>query len=378
MMQTSDHPNDMLAEVVSLPSLIRERLRPTDHLIRRLLDHNQCLSVKQLYITGCGDSHNAGVAAEMAFEELARVPTRAMTAMEFSRYGVRHLRQNFPRNPLVIGISVSGEVARTIEALGLARQRGGLTIALTGNAESRAAQTAEKVLALPTESFGRSPGVRTYAMSLLALYLLAIRLGEVAARYTQSQADALRGDLLAAADSIEATLAAAGPVAVAAGQATAAASNFVVVGSGPNYATALFGAAKLVEAAGKHVIGQDIEEWAHLQYFAKEADTPTVLIAPPGESWDRAVEQVQLMRRMGRRVIAIAPAGATEIAPFADYVLPVVGEVSEMFSPLVYKVGVELLAAAVAAAAQEPYFRQAMPSYQTGNGIRTSQIRRSV
>ena len=375
--QARGDEHEMWAEVESLPALIRERLQPTDQAVRRLLDHNECLSVKQLYITGCGDSHNAGVGAEMAFEELAGLPTQALPAMQFSRYTVRTLRRNFPRSPLVVGISVSGEVSRTIEALGLARQRGALTVALTGNGESRAAQAAEKALVLSVESYGRSPGVRTYALSLLGLYLLAIRLGEVAARYTQAEADDLRGELLRAADTIEATIGAMAPAAVTVGEETGQAANFVFIGSGPSYATALFGAAKMVEAAGKHVIGQDIEEWAHLQYFSKEANTPTVIVAPPGESLDRAAELVETMRRVGRRTIAIVAEDDRGIAPHVDHVLPVRGQVREMFSPLVYCVATELLAAAVARVSGEPYFRQNMPTYEGGNGIRLSRIRAS-
>ena len=373
--RVSQNENEMWAEVESLPALIRDRLRPIDEAVRRLLDHNECLSIKQIFITGCGDSHNAGVAAEMVFDTLTGIPTHPLPAMQFSRYAIPTLRRDFPRSPLVVGISISGEVARTIEGLTLARQHGALTVALTGNRESRAARAAEKVLAVPTESYGRSPGVRTYAMSLLSLYLLAIRLGEVSARYTQSVADDLRAELLSVADTIEATIALATPAAIAIGRETGSAANFVFVGSGPNYATALFGAAKMVEAAGKHVVGQDMEEWAHLQYFSKEAETPTVLIAPPGESHDRAVELAQIMRHLGRRIIAVVAEADREITPIADVVLPIRGTVREMFSPLVSCVLVELLAAVVSHASGEPYFRQTTPTYDSGNGIRTSQIR---
>ncbi|MCA1667250.1 MAG: SIS domain-containing protein [Thermomicrobia bacterium] len=374
-LRASRDENEMWAEVESLPALIRDRLRPTDETVRRLLDHNECLSVKQIFITGCGDSHNAGVAAEMAFDALAGIPAQALPAMQFSRYTIRTLRRDFPRSPLVVGISTSGEVSRTIEALTLARRHGALTVALTGNGESRAARAAEKVLAVSTESYGRSPGVRTYAMSLLSLYLLAIRLGEVAARYTQSEADDLRAELMGTADTIEATIAASAQAALAIGTEMGADPNFVFVGSGPNYATALFGAAKMVEAAGKHVIGQEMEEWAHLQYFSKEAATPTVLIAPPGESHDRAAELVQVMRHLGRRIIAVVAEDERDIAPHADVVLPIRGKVREMFSPLVSCVPVELLAAVVSHASGEPYFRQTTPTYDTGNGIRLSHIR---
>ncbi|MBK8021836.1 MAG: hypothetical protein IPK19_10535 [Chloroflexi bacterium] len=46
-----------------------------------------------------------------------------------------------------------------------------------------------------------------------------------------------------------------------------------ILGSGPSYAAATFGATKLLEAAGTHCWVQDLEEWAHLQYFVAEPDT---------------------------------------------------------------------------------------------------------
>ncbi len=56
--------NNMIAQVKSLPQLIRDELDHLDTGVRKLLDHNECLSVKQIVIAGCGDSHMAGVAAK--------------------------------------------------------------------------------------------------------------------------------------------------------------------------------------------------------------------------------------------------------------------------------------------------------------------------
>ena len=376
--QATAEKNEMWAEVESLPALIRDELHSCDEKVRQLFNQSEALSTNVVYTAGSGDSHNAGVATELAFAELAGLSTQALTGLAFSRYTAHRLNMDPADAALVIGISVSGEVARTIEVIRLARQCGALTLALTGNGESSAAKSAEKVLALPTESYGRSPGVRTYRMSLLGLYLLAIHLGEVRAHHTQEKANLLRQELLQSASAIEETIAASAQMALRAAADIANESNFVFVGSGPNYGTALFGAAKVVEAAGKHVIGQDLEEWAHLQYFSVEAATPTIVIAPPGRSYDRAVEVTEVMRRLGRRIIAIVAAGDQQIAPLADYVLPVAGDVREIFTPLLYATGTELLAAAIARSAGEPYFRQGNPSYSAGNGIRSSRIWESI
>jgi glucosamine--fructose-6-phosphate aminotransferase (isomerizing) len=319
---------NMIAQVESLPELIRGEFQRMDAAARRLLNHNECLSVKRVVIEGCGDSHMAGVAAEIAFEQLAGIPTEPMNAMTAGRYGAPYFDAMFPRNPLVLGISVSGTVARTREALALARKQGALAVAVTGNPDAPLAGVAERIFDCKVPEFAPAPGVRSYRMSLLALYLLAIRLAEVRGRMTQDEAGALREQLKGTADAIEATIRATSERIRALAEATAAQPNFVFVGDGPNYATALFGAAKLIEAAGRHAMGQDTEEWAHLQYFVSvESATPTFVISPGGRGHDRVAELVGIMKRVGRTVVAVVPEGDQAVASAADWVLPVVGDV---------------------------------------------------
>ena len=76
------------------------------------------------------------------------------------------------------------------------------------------------------------------------------------------------------ADAIEATIPAIEERTRELAEAVADQTNFVFVGDGPNYATALFSAAKVIEAAGRHAMGQDTEEWAHLQYFVNVDPEP--------------------------------------------------------------------------------------------------------
>ena len=94
---------------------------------------------------------------------------------------------------------------------------------------------------------------------------------------TQDQASALRQQLASIGDAVEDTIEGCRDKVLEVVKATKDQKNFVFVGDGPNYSTALFGAAKLLEAAGSHAMGQDTEEWAHLQYFANaDTDTPTL------------------------------------------------------------------------------------------------------
>jgi glutamine---fructose-6-phosphate transaminase (isomerizing) len=367
---------NIVAQVKSLPELIRSEFETLDMRVRRLLNHNECLSVKRIVITGAGDSHMAGVAAELAFEQIAGIPTEPMTAMQAARYGTPHFEKLFPRNPLTIGISVSGTVARTREALALARNEGALTVAVTANPNSPLAEVAELVLDCTVPDFAPAPGVRSYRVSLLMLYLLAIRLAEVSGRLTQVQAGQMREQLKGTGDAIDATIQAVEERTRELATAVAEQTNFVFVGDGPNYATALFSAAKVIEAAGRHAMGQDTEEWAHLQYFVNvDPATPTFIISPGGRGHGRAAELVEVMRRIGRTVIAVAPEGDQLIAAGADWVLPVVGEVPEVFSPMVYAVAGELFSAYLAQAVDEPPFRGFADVYEPGGiTIRNSAV----
>jgi glucosamine--fructose-6-phosphate aminotransferase (isomerizing) len=367
---------NIVAQVKSLPELIRTEFETLDMRVRRLMNHDECLSVKRIVITGAGDSHMAGVAAELAFEQIAGIPTEPMTAMQAARYGTPHFEKLFPRNPLTIGISVSGTVARTREALALARNEGALTVAVTANPDSPVAGAAELVLDCTVPDFAPAPGIRSYRVSLLMLYLLAIRLAEVSGRLTQDQAGQMREQLKGTADAIEATIQAVEERTRELAMAVAEQTNFVFVGDGPNYATALFSAAKVIEAAGRHAMGQDTEEWAHLQYFVNvDPATPSFIISPAGRGHGRAAELVEVMHRIGRTVIAVVPEGDEQIATGATWVLPVVGEVSEVFSPMVYAVAGELFSAYLSQAVDEPPFRGFADAYApTGITIRNSAV----
>ncbi len=367
---------NIIAQVKSLPELIRSEFETLDMRVRRLMNHNESLSVKRIVIVGCGDSHMAGLAAELAFEQIAGIPTEPMTAMQAARYGTPHFEKLFPRNPLTIGISVSGTVARTREAVALARNAGALTVAVTANPDSPLAGAAERLFDCTVPDFAPAPGVRSYRVSLLVLYLLAIRLAEVSGRLTQDQAGRMREQLKGSADAIEATIQVIEERARELATAVAEQTNFVFVGDGPNYATALFSAAKVIEAAGRHAMGQDTEEWAHLQYFVNvDLATPTFIISPGGRGHGRAAELVEVMRRIGRTVVAVVPDDEQQIAAGADWVLPVVGDVPEVFSPMVYAVAGELFSAYLSQAVDEPPFRGFADAYEPGGiTIRNSAV----
>ncbi len=376
--------NPMLDQIYSLPGMIREIFQPFDDAVRTSLDFKLCLSLKRLYVTGCGDSHHAAVGTHLAFEALAGIPAAAQTALEFARYSAPFLPKTEPGTNVVIGISVSGEVSRTLEALLQGKAHGATAISLCGTPGSRIFKAGDLVINTQSPPFPdppgfHVPGVRSVTSNQLALLLAAIRIGEVRGRLVTSEANALRKEILALADAAERVLSNCDQAVRSLANEWADAQEFVFVGGGPNYATAMFSAAKMLEASGDPAIAQETEEWAHLQYFARADATPTFLVTGGDRDRSRMLEVATAAKAVRRRVAAIAPASLSAFKDIVDRVLPLPDGVREMFSPLIACIPGELFAAYRAELLGEPYFRgfTGGRSQEGGGGIsriRTSEL----
>ena len=88
----------MHQQIDTLPQLVREIAQPFDESARATFDFELCRSVKRIYLVGCGDSYHAPVGAELAFHQLAGVPTQAVSALTFSRYHGRASAADRPQN----------------------------------------------------------------------------------------------------------------------------------------------------------------------------------------------------------------------------------------------------------------------------------------
>lgn len=371
-------------QVDTLPELLCEIIDPFTRSIQQTLPATLCQKVERVFLTGCGDSYHAGLNAEMAFEQLAGLPCEPMTAMQLGRYAAEFLPANGQGSNLLLAVSVSGQVSRTAEALELGRKGGAVAVAVTGNPHGALAAEADFVLKtavppLPDELQGLIvPGTRSYIASQIALYLTALHLGQQRQHLSKKQANKLRTELANTADLMEQTIAVCDPRTQRLANEWRDADRFVFCGAGPNFGTALFSAAKLIEASGDTAVAQDTEEWAHLQYFERQQATPTFLINAAGWDTSRTLEIATAAKTIGRRVAVVAP----EKSPLAqsaakDCLLPIAAPIRECFSALLTCLPGILFAASRAQVLNEPYFRDFRNGRSAEGGGGISRIRTS-
>lgn len=342
----------MYEQLRQVPALIRDKLQELDDLVKARLEARQVLRWERIFTAGCGDSFYVGLAAELALERWAGVPVEPFPSMQFARYA---LPQGAAGSAL-FAISNSGRVVRTIEAATLARRAGLDTIALTSHPQSPLARETQNVLGIELPQQGFSPGICGYVQALLLLYLTALHLGELRGCLSQDEGLRLREQIRGMADLWEEALKRIeGPIRQLA-EALKGEELLVFVGSGPSYATALFSAAKVVEACGVTSLGQDFEEWAHIQFFYRREGVPTFLIAPPGASLSRAYELVSAMKGVGARTVGVMGEGE-ELASQVECPLMLSGRLPEELSPLLYALPGGLFAYYLSEAKGEIFFR---------------------
>ncbi|MGH8931687.1 MAG: SIS domain-containing protein [Egibacteraceae bacterium] len=341
-------PKVMLEQVQGLPRDLCELTEPVAQQVRDVLGAEKWGQIGKVYLVGDGDSHHAACATELAYESIAGVSCEPLSALRFVSYGADAMRLDGQQRILVIATSASGETERVLEVIERAREHGASTLAITGTPGSAVTRIADQFIVVALGHQTRSPGIRTYQASLLGMLLCAIRLGEARGAHPAAQSRAMHREITALASFIHTTNQLAGDRCRVLADRIADAPAMVMVGSGPNHGTAMFGAAKMIEAAGLIAVGQDIEEWWHVERFAYPVDMPVVVISPPGRSHQRAGAMAAKAAALGRRVIAVTDPDDAEVARHAEVVLPVCGRVREEFSPLLYHLFASHLACWVA------------------------------
>jgi glucosamine--fructose-6-phosphate aminotransferase (isomerizing) len=312
---------------------------------------------QRILIGGSGDSLFAALSAAPAFRRWTGLLTEAKTAIELARYETALLT---PRD-LVISVSNSGSSSRAREIVLLAKDRGAPTLALTGSISGAFARQADRVVHRPVDEVPDLPAhygrcflnLTEYLAALYALYAFALALGvkhqRISAATETAQLAKIERAIMAHAD-IAARIE---PGIMALAEKLDDIDTIWAIGAGPSRGTAQYSAAKFHEQMPINGIGGDLEEWAHLEYFLTlkwGRRSVVMVIAPPGNSLDRAQEMVRGIGDAGGRAIVVAQdAGTPFSSAFARVDLGY--DMEEWLSPLIYHLPAQLLVLHMAARA---------------------------
>ena len=172
--------------------------------------------------------------------------------------------------------------------------------------------------------------------------MLALVIGEAKGTVSEEFRKKVAGDLLNLPETLKEVLKESDQIADLAKIFTYA-HNFIYLGRGYNYPTALEGALKLKEISYSHAEGYPAAEMKHGPIALIDAEMPTVAIATHDHTYEKTVSNIEEIKARGGKIICIVNKGDTGAASIADYCIEV-PEISECLMPIIVSVPLQLLA----------------------------------
>jgi glucosamine 6-phosphate synthetase-like amidotransferase/phosphosugar isomerase protein len=288
------------------------------------------LDLRRAFLVGAGDSLAVMQAARLVLEQALGISCEPVQSLEFAYY-LDHLVDS---KTLVVTLSSSGATTRTVEAALLAAAKGAHTLALTNSPGSPLDAESSRTLIIEATRVGWPTQASTAALGLL--YRLGIEIGRIR---NVGPLAALGPILDGIPDLITSVIKQHEPAVAAIAQAEQTGSMFVFAGGGPNWPSAIIGAAKVKECSPNHALAMEIEEFHH--YNSLKAGEPLWVVAPTGMTLLRAVDTVREAARLGGRSYVITTVGVDRFHGPSEQVLSLPA-LPEALSPLVYMVPLQL------------------------------------
>ncbi|MDP9278270.1 MAG: glutamine--fructose-6-phosphate transaminase (isomerizing) [Gemmatimonadota bacterium] len=333
----------MLKEIFEQPATIencmRGRLLPdqgTTKLGGLNMTDEELLKFDNILITACGTSWHSALIGEHMLESLARVPVEVEYASEL-RY----------RNPIVsdktlcIVISQSGETADTLAAMREAKSRGARTYGIVNVVGSTIARESDGGIYVHAGPEIGVASTKAFTSQVIALLLFTIKLARLR-NLSMVDGKEIIEELQRLPAKIQNVLDRAADIEKIA-EDFKNAQNFLYLGRGYSFPTALEGALKLKEISYIHAEGYPAAEMKHGPIALIDEKMPVVFVTPHDSVFDKVVSNVQEVKARGGRVIAITTRDEEALEGKLDYEFRI-PETKDMLTPVLASIPLQLLA----------------------------------
>jgi glucosamine--fructose-6-phosphate aminotransferase (isomerizing) len=309
------------------------------------IDDEELATASSINIAACGTSWHSALAGKYMIERLARLPVDVDYASEY-RY-----RNPIPdRNALGLLITQSGETADTLAAQREMKALGSKTVAICNVVGAMVAREAHGAIYTHAGPEIGVASTKAFTAQLTALFLLALKLGQLRGRLDKPQSVALMEELSRVPAKIEEVLRARSAQCESLAKEFSTARDFLYLGRGIHFPIALEGALKLKEISYIHAEGYPAGEMKHGPNALIDETLPVVVLATRDSTdpasklrYEKTLSNIQEVTARSGRVIAIATEGDTTIGEQVEHVI-FVPPVAELLSPLIEIVPLQLLA----------------------------------
>ena len=343
-LEKGGYPHFMLKEIHEQPNTIidciRGRINPETAEVKLSgveLNKDEFLQAGRIIFVACGTSWHASLIGEHLIENLCRIPVEVEYASEF-RYRNPIIRSN----DVVIAVSQSGETADTLAAVELARKAGAFVYGIcnaVGSSIARATDSGTYIHVGPEIGVAST---KAFTGQVTVMAMIALAIAKEKGTISTERRQAIAKSLLELPQTIKKVLETDKIVADLSKIFTYA-HNFIYLGRGYNYPTALEGALKLKEISYIHAEGYPAAEMKHGPIALIDAEMPTVVIAVPDHTYEKTVSNMEEIKARGGKIIAVIAQGDSHARKSADYTIEI-PTTDECLMPVIVSIPLQLMA----------------------------------
>lgn len=341
-LEKGGYPHFMLKEIFEQASTIEDSIRGrvvNNHiqLSGVNLNSEKFAQAERIIIVACGTSWHAGLIGKRLIQDIARVPVEVEYASEF-----RYSNPVITPRDIVIAVSQSGETADTLAAISLAKKHGAFVYGIcnvVGSSIARATDSGTYIHVGPEIGVAST---KAFTGQVTVLTMLALAIGHLRKTVTADTLVRVTSAIETLPSLIKETLKLNKAIEKLSSTYTYV-HNFLYLGRGYNYPSAIEGALKLKEISYIHAEGYPAAEMKHGPIALIDHELPTVVIAPMDDLHDKIISNIQQVKARGGSVIAIVTKGDKAIKEIADHTLEI-PKVPECLSPIIVSIPLQLLA----------------------------------
>ncbi|MEO0293795.1 MAG: glutamine--fructose-6-phosphate transaminase (isomerizing) [candidate division WOR-3 bacterium] len=343
-LEKGEFPHYMLKEIHEQPDVIKRnidcRIKGNNEICFgesfRFLPKD-LVNLSNIIIQACGTSWHAGYVGKYLFEELARIRTEIDISSEF-----RYRNPIMDGEPLVIAISQSGETADTLAGLREAKAKFLRILSIVNVYGSTIARESDSTIYLNAGPEIGVASTKAYTAQLLQLYFLSLYLSKLKWTLTDSEIAKKLEEVKELPKKIRKILKNKDKIKEIA-EKFRDARDFMFIGRGINYPSALEGALKLKEISYIHATGYPAGEMKHGPIALITEGSPVVAIAPKSSVYDKMLNNIEELRSRKARIIIIGTEGDKVIKDLGEEVV-YIPPCEEGLSPILVAVPLQLFA----------------------------------
>ena len=315
------------------------------YLAEMKLTEKELAAAQSITIAACGTSWHSALTGKYMIERLARLPVDVDYASEY-RY------RNPIAGPDTLGLLItqSGETADTLAAQREMIALGSKTVAICNVVDAMVAREAHGAIYTHAGPEIGVASTKAFTAQLTALFLLALKLGQLRGHLNTEQSVTLIEQLSRIPGKIEEVLRSRTAQCEELAKDFSNARDFLYLGRGVHFPIALEGALKLKEISYIHAEGYPAGEMKHGPNALIDETLPVVVLATRDESdptsklrYEKTLSNIQEVTARSGRVIAVATEGDTTIGGLVEHVI-FIPPAMELLSPLIEIVPLQLLA----------------------------------